>query len=99
MKNINDIEVNNPEFLTKQTAVEFLHSEYKKIIGDTQVTFSQMLKITDALEQAKEIEKQQIIDADINGSFRTAEALDRKISSFGVKELAQEYYEKTFNKG
>ena len=47
----------------KQTAVKFLHSEYKKIIGDTQVTFAQMLKKTDALEQAKEMEKQQIIDA------------------------------------
>jgi hypothetical protein len=49
--------------MEKQTAVEFLHSEYKKIIGDTQVTFAQMLKITDALEQAKEMEEQQIIDA------------------------------------
>jgi hypothetical protein len=47
----------------KQTAVEFLHSEYKKIIGDTQVTFAQMLEITDALEKAKKMEKHQIIDA------------------------------------
>ncbi len=43
----------------KQSAVEFLHSEYKKIIGGTKVTFAQMLKITDVLEQAKEMEKQQ----------------------------------------
>jgi hypothetical protein len=41
------------------TAVEFLHSEYKKIIGDTQVTFAQMLEITDALEKAKKMESMQ----------------------------------------
>jgi hypothetical protein len=41
------------------TAVEFLHSEYKKIIGDTQVTFAQMLEITDALEKAKKMENIQ----------------------------------------
>jgi hypothetical protein len=50
------------------------------------------------IKQAKEMEKQQIIDADINGSFRTAEALNRRISSFGVKELAGQYYNETFNK-
>jgi hypothetical protein len=68
----------------KQTSVEFLHSEYKKIFGDTQVTFAQMLKITDALEQAKEIEKQQIIGAFYDGCFDT--------NSW----RAEEYYNETF---
>ena len=93
MKNINDIEVNNPEFLTKQTAVEFLHSEYKKIIGDTQVTFSQMLKITDTLEQAKEMEKQQIIDAYDLGSLSDMQYPNPKT----VIENGKQYYNETFN--
>jgi hypothetical protein len=94
MKNINDIEVNNPEFLTKQTAVEWLYEQISDLNKPILYDYFQTV-----FSLAKEMEKQQIIDADINGSFRTAEALDRKISSFGVKELAQEYYEKTFNKG
>jgi hypothetical protein len=94
MDNINDIEVNNPEFvIKKQTAVEFLHSEYKKIIGDTQVTFSQMLKITDTLEQAKEMEKQQIIDAYDLGSLSDMQYPNPKT----VIENGKQYYNETFN--
>jgi hypothetical protein len=73
----------------EQTAVEFLER--------MRDTFG--IITTNDLKKAKEMEKQQIIDADVNGSFRTAEALDCKISLFGVKELAQQYYEETFNKG
>lgn len=73
------------------TAVEFLHSEYKKIIGDTQVTFAQMLKITDALEQAKEMEKQQIIDAWENGYEHGACVNEDKNKYHGIQ-----YYNETF---
>jgi hypothetical protein len=73
----------------EKTAVEFLER--------MRDTFG--IITTNDLKKAKEMEKQQIIDADVNGSFRTAEALDCKISLFGVKELAQQYYEETFNKG
>jgi hypothetical protein len=41
------------------SAVEFLHSEYKKILGDVGVNFEQIFKLTDAFEQAKEVEKEQ----------------------------------------
>jgi hypothetical protein len=50
-----------------KTAVEFLHSEYKRIFGDTMVDIQIGFKISDVFKQAKEMEKQQIIDAYIEG--------------------------------
>lgn len=41
------------------SAVEFLHSEYKKILGNVGVNFEQIFKLSDAFEQAKEVEKEQ----------------------------------------
>jgi hypothetical protein len=40
-----------------KTAVEYLHSEYKRILGSVLVTPQQIIEISDALENAKEIEK------------------------------------------
>jgi hypothetical protein len=79
----------------KQTAVKFLHSEYKKIIGDTQVTFAQMLKITDALEQAKEMEKQQIIDAWYIGIEKEGEEHGHTFL-WHRKDLAEQYYNENY---
>ena len=42
-----------------KTAVEFLHSEYKRILGSVLVTPQQIIEISDTLENAKEIEKGQ----------------------------------------
>lgn len=42
-----------------KTSVEFLHSEYKRILGSVLVTPQQIIEISDALENAKEIEKEQ----------------------------------------
>jgi molecular chaperone GrpE (heat shock protein) len=71
--------------MEKQTAVEFLHSEYKKIFGDTQVTFSQILKITDALEQAKKMESQK--DAKYNEILETLEIVSKKLNGNGFPSL------------
>ena len=46
----------------EQTAVKFLHSEYKRIFSDVLIDAQKAFEISDALEQAKEMEKQQIID-------------------------------------
>lgn len=43
----------------KQTAVEFLHSEYKRIFGDVLVKPNQVMEMADALNKAKEIEKEE----------------------------------------
>jgi len=42
-----------------KTAVEWLHSEYKRILGSVLVTPQQIIEMSDALENAKEIEKEQ----------------------------------------
>jgi hypothetical protein len=46
-----------------KTAVDFLHSEYKRILGSVLVTPQQIIEMSDALENAKEIERGQIIEA------------------------------------
>lgn len=45
-----------------KTAVEYLHSEYKRILGSVLVTPQQIIEMSDALENAKEIDKEQKID-------------------------------------
>lgn len=77
----------------KQTAVEFAIEKLEKFIPS-----GNQLVIYTILQEAKEMEKQQIIDADLNGSFRTANALDFKISPLRTKEIAEQYYNETFNK-
>ena len=72
------------------TAVEFLHSEYKRIFADIIVTPEQVLKMADALAQAKEMEKQQIIDA-VSKGWDNYE--DGK-----VRWIGEDYYNETFNK-
>jgi hypothetical protein len=73
----------------KQTAVEFLHSEYKKIFGDTLVDIQIGFKISDVFEQAKEMEKQQIIDSYASGYIDGV--AQNKIT-------AEQYYNETFKK-
>jgi len=68
------------------TAVEFLHSEYKRILKDNNVSISQAFDITDKFTEAKELEKQQIIDTVIS------------CASFIGYEEAEQFYNKTFKK-
>ena len=60
-----------------KTAVDFLHSEYNRILGSVLVTPQQIIEISDALENAKEIEKDQSL---------------KKIF-YDLDELASEYSE------
>ena len=70
------------------TAVDFLHSEYKRIFGDVLVKPSQGIEIADALAQAKELEKQQIYGAFMVGVRNEKYRFDTK----------EQYYTETFNK-
>jgi hypothetical protein len=47
----------------KQTAVEYLIKEFSNILGKIQTEPLQDLFLIDAIKKAKEMEKQQIIDA------------------------------------
>jgi len=51
----------------KQTAVEWLHSEYVKIFGELNPSTGKLYEIAYALDQAKQMEKEQILDAWTDG--------------------------------
>jgi hypothetical protein len=71
---------------TKQTAVEWLEEQ---LIGKNGINV-----LKDTFNQAKEMEKQQIVDAHLNGQ---AEFDKGKFRAEVIKN-AEEYYNETFNK-
>ena len=77
--------------MKKQTAVEWLIKklyEYEQQNGNS-LTFAQMKPL---LEKAKEMEKQQIIDANIAGQMFIGACPSH------YKNDAEDYYKGTFNK-
>jgi hypothetical protein len=48
--------------MSKQTAVEWLHFEYIKIFGELNPSTGKLYEIAYALEQAKQMEKEQMIE-------------------------------------
>jgi hypothetical protein len=71
-----------------KTAVDFLHSEYNRILGSVLVTPQQIIEMSDALENAKEIEKGHISKAYFEGwSCPHGE---------GFPETGEQYYNQTF---
>ena len=69
---------------TKQTAVEFLREKLLELFEDN-LPF-------ELLDEAEEIEKQQIIDAYINGKY------EGDLVVMSDKYYAEQYYNETFNK-
>jgi len=74
----------------KQTAVEWLVEQFENyyVFRD--------LKNTIVYQQAKEMEKQQIVNADLNATKRTAKGVNADVSIIRVKELAEQYYNETY---
>jgi hypothetical protein len=70
------------------TAVDFLHSEYIKIFGGLNPSTAQLYEIAYALEQAKEMEKEQIMNAWNNGFEENRPYVDH----------SEDYYNETYNK-
>lgn len=68
----------------KQKAVEWFSNEISEIIGRVPFSKEQEEKLIHTLEKAKEMEKQQIIDAYKDGVVGT--------------KLAEEYYNEKFKK-
>lgn len=72
-----------------ETAVDYLVKEFSEILGKIVTNPMQDLLMVDAINKAKEKEKQQIIDAYVSGC----------VKDYGNYEnLANEYYNETFNK-
>ena len=76
--------------MKKQTAVEYLLEEFSAIIGRVNFTVTQDLFIRDAVIKAKEMEKEQIIDAFGVGCHVESTRL------IHYNEMAEQYYNETF---
>ena len=76
----------------KQTAVEYLLEEFSAIIGRVNFTVTQDLFIRDAVIKAKEMEKEQIIDAFGVGCHVESTRL------IHYDDMAEQYYNETFIK-
>jgi hypothetical protein len=92
----------------KQTAVEFLVKEFSEILGKIKTEPMQDLLLVDAVNKAKEMEKQQIIDAGNNCALMQHIHEDR-VNQMSIEELyiraeednitfGEQYYNETFNK-
>lgn len=73
----------------KKTAVERLLENLKQVLPINQMND---IVIQDLFKQAKEIEKQQIIDAFWNGDNTDC------LSEQNAKEFAEQYYNETYKK-
>jgi hypothetical protein len=76
----------------KQTAVEWLYNELSKNNASTDSVIEKINKESSIWEQAKELEKEQIIDAYENG---VGDENERNLS--GQFTCAIKYYNQTYN--
>jgi hypothetical protein len=93
----------NPNNLS---AVEFLHSEYKRIFFYESITPQQSIELSNVIEKAKEMFEQQIIDAGNTCALKQT-IHNRKVDLMSLEELedyaqkdainvGEEYYNETF---
>jgi hypothetical protein len=77
------------------TAVEWLE---KEIFRKYKFTLQQLncQPLEEAIKQAKEMEKQQIVDASNSDKYLTSDFIDRAIDN--GNSLGEQYYNETFNK-
>ena len=78
--------------MSKQTSVDFLIEEFSAIFGKVNFTAMQGLLMKDAVEKAKEMEKEQIMEA--HGDERDY------LSDSGnfITISAEQYYNETYKK-
>jgi hypothetical protein len=75
----------------KQTAVEWLHEEYMRILKDNDISVLQAFEILDKYNQAKEMENEQIVE--FTNSF-----YDECVMEGGsLNQSVEQYYNETFN--
>jgi hypothetical protein len=77
--------------MSKQTAVEFLIKEFSDILGPLETKPMQDLLMMDAMKQAKEMEKKQIVNAYLDGTLQ----FDNAAEIVRPKEPAV-YYNETY---
>jgi len=77
--------------MAEQTAVDWLFEQIP-------IEWSSRISAFNAYQQAKGMERMQIIEADLNATKRTAMGFNADVSEKRVKELGEEYYNETFGK-
>jgi hypothetical protein len=78
--------------MAQQTAVEWLVDRIKlKYDLD-------LYHVKEEIRQANQMFQEQIVNADLNATIRTAKGFNADVSVRRVKELAEEYYNETYNK-
>jgi hypothetical protein len=75
---------------SQQTAVGWIEDNIQ-----SDMTFMEIMGL---IRQAKELEKEQIIDADLNATIRTAKGVNADVSVRRVRELAEQYYNEKYGK-
>ena len=75
--------------MSKQTAVDFLIEEFSAIFGKVNFTSMQGLLLKDAVERAKEMEKEQIMEAFEDGNeqgFICKEGIEYYNETYKIKK-------------
>ena len=75
--------------MSKQISVDFLIKEFSAIIGKVNFTSMQGLLLKDAVEKAKEMHEEEIIEAYNEGSNQ---------NGFPLKDEAESYYNEIYKK-
>jgi hypothetical protein len=78
----------------KQTAVEWLVEELSDVLGPMDTNSIRDLLLMDAINRAKEMEKEQIEDAHIEGQ----RVFDDYPHTQWTNDQAEAYYKNTYNK-
>jgi hypothetical protein len=80
---------------TKQTAVEWMVEKLFKPMDNPPIE-----NVSDIIKQAKEMEKQQIIDARNDGFYISGEGWNGEygVENFDEEVNSKQYYNETFNK-
>jgi hypothetical protein len=76
----------------KQTAVEWLHEEYMRILKDNDISVLQAFEILDKYNQAREMYKEQMIE------FANSFYDECGMQYGGLEKSAEEYYKETYEK-
>jgi len=85
--------------MAQQTAVEWFEKNISKFISyHYEKAYEEHNEVSRIFQQAKEMEKEQIVNADLNATIRTAKGFNADVYVTRVKELAEQYYNETYNK-
>lgn len=81
--------------MSKQSAVEYLVKEFSEILGKIKTEPMQDLLMVDAINKAKQLEKEQLISF----GYTQIQYIDAEIGDLIYKKVPEEIYTETFVNG